>query len=399
MLCTYKLNGEEVDSLELKALLITGGVNVLPTVYEQFGKTRRLSAPDDPAACDCLVLPDHTVVHMTNVGSRSPFTVDVAESDRACLEYRGHFLTEVDFPPATAFYEQSTSSGRPFKGMAVLQGLDVLSFQYLWPCDYARAGHACQFCHLGNYTQQLAREGKELPPPPSPRDVAEVVDYAVRRDKAASYVQITGGSSTNPRAEVQRVAEILRAINGLTGLGNIPGEVLVYTSPPADPAVIDDVFAAGADRVACDMEVWDEKLAGRICPGKAKFAGRERFLNTLVHISEKFGPSKACSAFVVGVEPAESFLSAARYLAERGIVPIASIWLPHGRPVEGKTEAPGLDYYRRVLDGLAEIYDTHGCEPPGKTGFNVCLCRDTWNHRAERRRAKHRCDGEASGCA
>jgi len=383
VLGTYELKGEKVDLLELKALLITRGINVHGSVYERFGGSHRLSRRSDPFACNCLLLPDRTIVHITDVGPNSPFGMNVAENGRATLSYEGHFLGEVDFPPATRFYEQHTSDGMPFKGMAVLQGLDVLSFQYLWPCEYARAGYACQFCHLGNYTQQLAREGKDLPSPPTPQDVAEVVDYAVREDKVASYVQITGGSSMDPGAEVSRVTEMLRAIDGLTGLGNIPGEVLVYTSPPADPAVIDDVFAAGADRVACDIEVWDEELARRICPGKAKFAGRERFLNTLVHISEKFGPSKACSAFVVGVEPAESFLAAARYLAERGIVPIASIWLPHGRPVEGRTEAPGLDFYRKVLDGLAEIYDTYGCEPPGKTGFNVCLCRETWNHRRE----------------
>ena len=34
MLHTYRLNGAEIDSLELKVLLITSGVNVGPEVYK-----------------------------------------------------------------------------------------------------------------------------------------------------------------------------------------------------------------------------------------------------------------------------------------------------------------------------------------------------------------------------
>ena len=83
---------------------------------------------------------------------------------------------------------------------------------------------------------------------------------------------------------------------------------------------------------------------------------------------------------MVGLEPVESFLTGAEFFASRGIVPIVSIWMPHGRPVLGKLEAPGLDYYRRVRDGIAEIFYKYKIEPPGGTGFNVCLCRDAWNH-------------------
>lgn len=386
MLRTYTLNGEEIDSLELKTLLITRGLDIRDSIYEEFGKTHRLSP--DPLACNCLLLPDDTVVHMTHVGPTSPFSLNVAEGGGACLAHKGEFLADVSFPPKTRFYEQRTSNGFPFLGTAVLQGLDVLSFPYLWPCEYARAGFACQFCHCGAYTLGLVREGKKLPPSPTPQDVAEVVDYAVNKENVASFVQITGGSSMDPRAECDRVSGMLRAIDDLAGLDNVPGEVLVYTTPPSDPAVIDKVFEAGADRVACDMEVWDEELAGRICPGKARFAGRERFLNTLLHIAEKYGPNKACSAFVVGLEPAESFLAAVEYLASRDIVPIASVWIPHGRPVEGASEPPGLPFYRRIRDGLAEIYEKYGCEPPGMAGFNVCLCRDAWNHRCEILRRK-----------
>jgi len=378
MLRSYLVNGERVDALELKVLLITQGVQVSRGIYEQFGRTQRIS--QDPLQCNCLLLPDAIVVHMADVGPASRFCLESSAHGDACLCYDGIPVTEVSFPPQTEFYRQTTSSGRPFLGMAVLQGLDVLSFPYLWPCDHARAGQACQFCHCGGISEQRAREGASEPSFPTPQDVAEVVDYAFQSKNPTRYLQITGGSLKRPAAECRRAVEILLAIKNIDGFEKIPSEISVFTSPPADPGLIDCLFEAGADRVACDIEVWDEKLAERICPGKAQSSSRQRHLKTLQHIADKHGPNKACSAFVVGLEPVESFLSGAEFLASRGIVPIVSIWMPHGRPVLGKSEAPGLGYYRIVRDGIAEIFDKYAIQPPGGAGFNVCLCRDVWNH-------------------
>ena len=158
---------------------------------------------------------------------------------------------------------------------------------------------------------------------------------------------------------------------------------MVYTTPPANPEELDQVFEAGASRIACSLEVWSRELAQIITPGKWKFSGRERYLDCLEYISGKYGPNKACSSFVVGIEPAESYLEGAEYLAVRGIVPIASIWIPFGRPVMGRMKPPGLDYYRKVKEGLAKIYAKYGIEPPGSIGLNVCVCRDIWNRRSE----------------
>ncbi|MBN1505918.1 MAG: radical SAM protein [Sedimentisphaerales bacterium] len=400
----FSVGGEKLDSLDLKALVVTKGVKVSRNVYERFGRTHRIYP--DPLTCNCLILPDGTIVQMTDLALhmrylktaillealrsirytmrlRTPFTLDVSPAGRPVLLHDGTLVTEVSFPPASCFYEQRTSSGLPYLGNAVLQGLDFLSFQCLWPCQFARSGHACQFCYSGGVAERLARKRKPDPPVPTPRDVAEMVEFAVSQEKSASHIQITGGSTINTQAECRVIVEYLGEIDRIVGLGSIPGEILVYTTPPKDPTEVDQVFAAGADRIACSLEVWDEELAKVITPGKATFAGRQRYVDCLTYIAGKYGPNRACTSFVVGVEPVESYLAGAEYLAQRGIVPIASIWIPFGRPVTGKREAPGLEYYRRVKEGLAMIYEKYHIEPPGSVGLNVCLCRDVWNHRLE----------------
>jgi hypothetical protein len=404
MLNRYQIAGEQVDSLDLKALVITRGVRVSREIYQRFGATHRIHP--NPQHCNCLILPDGTIVQMTDLALhmrylkkaillealrnfkhvmrlQTPFSLEVSPEGHPVLLYNDTFVTQVSLPPASRFYAQKTSSGLPFLGNAVLQGVDFLSFPCLWPCDFARTGNACQFCYSGGMAERLAKNKQPDPPVPTPLDVAEITDFAVNKEGAARHIQITGGSTLNTQAECRVIAGYLHEMDRVVGLKNISGEILLYTTPPSNPAEVDQLFDAGADRIACSLEVWDEELAKMITPGKAKFTGRKRHVDCLTYIANKYGPNKACSSFVVGVEPAESFLAGAGYLAQRGIVPIASIWIPFGRPVMGKMEAPGLDYYRRVKEGLAAIYEKYHIEPPGSCGLNVCLCRDAWNHRQE----------------
>ena len=116
-------------------------------------------------------------------------------------------------------------------------------------------------------------------------------------------------------------------------------------------------------------------------PGKMKYTGRKRHLDALEYIAAKYGKNTACSNFIVGLEPAESMLEGAAYLAAKGIVPIASAWIPFGRPVLGSMKAPGLDFYGKVKVGLAAIYERYGIVPRGGTGLNVCMCRDIYRQR------------------
>jgi len=381
MLHSYLVNRDVVDSLDLKVLLLSKGVCVHNEIWTTFARTHRL-APG-PRTCNNLFLPDGTVVHIADVGPAAPFHLELGVEGKPCLTCAGRLITEVSFPAATAFYDQRTSSGIPFGQMAVLQGRDVLAFPYLWPCEFAKARLACRFCHCGNYTQRQCEEGLWQDFAFTPQDVAEVVHYAVCVEKYARYVQLTAGSTFHAEKEMDRYCRILEAIDETTGLANVPGEVLLYTTPPSDAKELDRLFSAGASRVACDMDLWSEELARELCPGKSKWTNRERHLDSLLHIAATQGRNKACSVFVVGLEPAETFLSGADYLAGQGVVPLPSVWMPHGVPVPGKPAPPDLHYYRKLRRGVAEIYEKHQCEPPGDCGFNVCLGRDTWNHRAE----------------
>ena len=56
MLPVFSLDGQRVDTLDLKVLLLTQGLRVRPEVYEAFGSAHRISP--DPRDCNVLFLPD-----------------------------------------------------------------------------------------------------------------------------------------------------------------------------------------------------------------------------------------------------------------------------------------------------------------------------------------------------
>ncbi len=399
----YQIDTTVIDSVELKALLVSRGARVSGEVYKRFGRTHRLSP--DPLQCNTLILPDGTIVQLTDLAFhmqyirsamswstlrqlryltqlQTPFSVELGDDGGVALFYNGRRVTPVSFPAPTDFYQQKTTSGLPYVGNAVLQGTQWLSFQLLWKCDYAWAGQPCQYCYSGGELRALAKRRRPAPTYPTPADVAEIARYAIVEEGCADSIQITGGSTFDVRAEYDLIERILSAMDQKVGRERIRGEILVYLTAPEEPEQVDRLFAAGADRLSISLDIWDQDLARKIMHGKMKYTGRRRHLDALEYIAATLGPNRACSNFIIGLEPVESLLEGAEYLASRGIVPIASVWIPFGRPVLGSMKTPGLDYYRRVKAGLAMIYATYGIEPPGGSGLNVCMCRDIYLQKA-----------------
>jgi hypothetical protein len=398
---SYTVDGQQIDSVELKCLLVSRGVKVDAAVYKALGERYRLSM--NPLCCNCLILSDGTIAQLTDLSFHlkllsgmlswdklkllkyasdldTPFGIRL-DDKVPTLYHKGEALDTVYFPPASDFYRQKTASGLRFMGNAVIQGLDWVSFQCLWPCEYAIAGKPCEFCFSGADFEARAKKGKPQPASVTAIDVADVVAYAVR-EVGVRHLQITGGSTfdgVSESAYIRSYLEALAAREASEPDTRLSGERLLYITPPADRAVLDGYFELGASRVACSLEVWDVRLAKSITAGKVAFTPRERHLHALEYVAETYGAGRAFSNFIIGIEPFESLAEGARYLAERGVMPSASVWMPMGRPVQGSMKTPGIDYYRRVKELFAELYATYGLKPVESRGLNVCIERDIWN--------------------
>jgi len=393
----YTIEGIQIDSVELKCLIISRGVKVDNAVYKHYKNTVRLNI--NPLCCNCMLLSDGTIVQLTDTNFHlrylsgilswdnlrllkyigdlgTPFTLKMQDG-QAILFYNNVPLDTVNFPPASDFYSQKTADKRDFIGNTVLQGLDWVAFQCLWPCELAASGHPCQFCFSGGDFENAAKKGKPLPSALPAKDVAEIVAYAMQNENI-SHVQVTGGSTFNGEAEAAHITDYLTAIQALSP--SLPGELLLYITPPADTSIIDSYFSLGASRIACSLEVWDMARAKEITPGKINVTGRDRHLSVLETIANKYGSGKAFSNFIIGIEDFDTLAQGAEWLAKRGVLPTASVWMPMGRPVQGSMKAPEVDYYKRVKELFAKLYTIYNLEPTNSRGLNVCIERDIWKY-------------------
>ena len=393
----YVINGSNIDSIELKCLIISRGIKIDDAIYRKYKHVARLSM--SPLCCNCLLLSDGTVVQLTDVQFHirhlshifkwdnirmlkymadltTPFTLRM-QDDRPALFYYSAEIDSVTFPPTSAFYRQKTTMGRPYIGNAVLQGMDWVAFQCLWPCEYAAAGQPCQFCFSGADFENAAKKGKNLSQVVPVRDVAEIVGYAIENE-GVDNVQITGGSTYDGHLEASYITDYLTAIQTLPS--SVIGELLLYITPPLNISLIDRYFSLGANRIACSLEVWDMNRAREITPGKVNITGRDRHLQVLEYIARKYGQGKAFSNFIIGIEDFATLAVGAKWLAERGILPTASVWIPMGRPVQGSIKPPNVDYYRKVKELFAELYVKYQLEPVDSRGLNVCIEREIWNY-------------------
>jgi len=391
----FNVGNETADSVELKCLLVSKGVKVDNSVYKLFDKDYRLSS--DPLMCNSMKLSDDTIVQLTDISFhlklllrmlswnnlklikyesdlRTPFSISLLDN-KAALFHEKDFVDFVSFQKKTDFYTQKTASGLPFLGNAVLQGCDFVSFQCLWPCEYAAKGKPCEYCFSGAEFEMLAKKGKSQPQAVGSSDVVDIVRYAVE-NKDANSIQITGGSTFSGETEYKHISSYMKAL--VESNIKLSGETLLYITPPKNNDYIDEYFALGADRIACSIEVWDKDRAKIITPGKIHFTSRERHLKSLEYIAEKYGKGKAFSNFIIGLESFETLKEGATYLAERGIIPSTSVWVPMGKPVMGSMKAPGLDYFRKVKEMLAELYTKYELIPAGGCGLNVCAGRDIY---------------------
>jgi hypothetical protein len=364
---------DALKSLDLKCSLVGAGVRYPKDVYDAVAGWARLEPPSNPYACNCLILPGEVSVHL-HANENSRFELGL-QNGKPFLFEDGSPVAGVAFPEATSYYQQKTAAGHSFGSIAVLEGRSTLAFFYLWSCDYIKTRETCSFC----FQVMAEMAGYDLPSP-SNDEVAEVILWAIE-NAGVHEVQLTAGTLFGSQTECRRYAELLRTIDQTVGLDKIKSELYCYITAPKNPRDVDQIFEAGADRVGHDLHVWNPELHARFAPGHARHLTRAGQLRALEHIAGKFGPNKAFSAFVAGLEPLDDMLAGAGWLAERGIVPAFSVWMPTPGSVSPDSKPPGPDYYRQARKEFARLYQTYNLNPPGTpAGSHVSLCRDIYRH-------------------
>ena len=120
-----------------------------------------------------------------------------------------------------------------------------------------------------------------------------------------------------------------------------------------------------------NLEMWSEPLFAKVCPGKNRYVGYHRWIESLETAVRYWGRGNVYSAMVAGIElepehgleweeAARIALQGAEDLCRRGIIPIYSLVWPVGGRDRSDFHSRIRSYFETLSAGYQEIRKRHG---------------------------------------
>ncbi len=228
----------------------------------------------------------------------------------------------VRLAPRPAWYEATTTSGKPMTRIGTLQG----TYLGVYPakvCDYwlEKPKGNCKFCSVG------LNLGLDDADEKSVDEVMEVV-RAARRESGITYVDFNTGHYKGD-TYLDILEPFLRRLKRETGL-----LVGVQTPPHHDLRRYDALRRMGVNRVSFCFEIYDQECFRSICPGKDREYGLKRYLDAVAYCA---GLSKQSAGgepwvsngeIIAGLEPPESSIAAIDWITSVGAIPTVCVFRP-----------------------------------------------------------------------
>ncbi len=228
----------------------------------------------------------------------------------------------VQLAPRPAWYEATTSSGKPMTRIGTLQG----TYLGVYPakvCDYwlEKPKGNCKFCSVGLNLGLDDADDKSVD------EVMEVV-RAARQESGITYVDFNTGHYEGD-TYLDILEPFLRRLKRETGL--LAG---VQTPPHHDLRRYEALRELGVNRVSFCFEIFDPEKFKSICPGKDREYGLERYLKAVSYCaglsrrSAGFEPWVANGEIIAGLEPPSSSIAAIDWITSVGAIPTVCVFRP-----------------------------------------------------------------------
>jgi hypothetical protein len=304
---------------------------------------------------------------------RDPYYIDL-EDGKPVITDNGEVIDEVSYWPKPDYADKLTSKGTPMWHVlsARPQRLEINLYHN---CDFwKQQGQFCKFCYTGFLYNLLRHEKKEFI---DNEDAAEAVGEALKQPGRYRSIQFCSGSLLSGDEllddEVNLYIDILKRIERyLPGKKAMVQMVATAYNEGQLRRLHDETILTS---YTSDIEVLNEDVFNRICPGKAQFIGYQGWKERLYRAQDIFGAGRVTTGIVSGVELAQPYgftdeeeamektLAEAEDLAIHGIGVCQTIY---NNTVPGsalyKEKSQSLEYNIAFAKRLDEISRKHGID-------------------------------------
>lgn len=335
-----------------------------------------------------LTTPDGTLIRIKGNGS-SPWSVtgSLEAGYRLVHDARPDQPVAIRFEPLPRWMRAQTSDGFPMAQAGLSLHGDMLVVNVAPGCEYFLAkkqdgvSMRCAFCSYGAPDERTAHLGQVAGQVEIPeltiRHMQETLVRALE-ETAIRHIYLVGGSLRDWHEEGVRFLELARRVQQTNdhripvscGSGALPDDIL------------GQLHGEGlVDNVCFNLEIWSEELFAKICPGKNRYVGYQRWIDSLSAAVRLWGRGKVYSAMVAGIElepehgldweqAADLALEGARALCARGIIPIYSLYWPLGGRDHPEYFSRLRNYFEKLNLGYQRIRRQEGLDI--REGF---MCR------------------------
>jgi hypothetical protein len=302
-----------VTPAHLKLELALHGLRLDDSVRREGPLSRGPTARDGGLRTIDLILPGKLLVRVSTearVTAGSPFSL-VAEGARFCLVRDGGERIAVGVTPPPTFYARRTASGMPMGNVATVHGTHLV-VSPAGSCGFSVRGAPCRFCVEG-------ARGLEPERAASVSDVVEVVRAAFG-EGTADLVYFNSAVFDSEDGGIDFLRPYVEAVRS-----HFDTFVAAQIHPPSTTRWVDRAYAMGVDAISYNLELWDADILSRHCVGRARYIGRERYLEALAHAAQIFPAGTVWTELVGDLEPAESTMAGIDALADMGVMPVISV--------------------------------------------------------------------------
>jgi len=238
-----------------------------------------------------------------------------------------------------------------------LHAPQILFAAPLRQCIFGAIGQGCKFCTFEMRRSELVPE--EL--------MARWLTTVLMKCPEVTSLAVGGGTPNLVDYGSNYYGSIVRRVKD--SFPGIRASIEIVPSGRGDDLRL--LRDSGYDAAIMSLEVWDEAIRQRVCPGKGRVS-RDEYMSAWTNAIEKFGEGQVASVLLVGLEPEESTIEGIDALVDLGVIPTLIPFRPYnGTPLVGHPRTTVEAYLR------CSRYCTHrlrgaGLSPSGQYGCTGC---------------------------
>ena len=130
-----------------------------------------------------------------------------------------------------------------------------------------------------------------------------------------NMLNFSGGTYKNPDVMADYWIDLVKKIRAFSD-----AKIAIEFAPPSDLEKIVALKNAGADVAIMNLEVANDELRKKICPGKSKIS-YEHYYKAFEKAVSVFGWGQVSSVLIAGVQPKEDIMAECEKMAKIGVFP------------------------------------------------------------------------------